>query len=141
MPAAGRPGLPVFRRFRTSDLDYGASLNRSRQYSDIRIVNRRFALAGVFGALCLLASTLFADQSAGRGSGALIGKLGGKRTVTVWAVGDGGDGGPPAVKVAKRIARDKPDLFLYLGDVYDNGTAQEYRKLYRPVYHRLDRIT
>ena len=35
------------------------------------------------------------------------------------------------------IARDKPDRFLYLGDVYPVGTAAAYRTAYDPVYGRL----
>jgi hypothetical protein len=102
---------------------------------------RRIACTIGLSILCLLALAMLAGNSSGRSSHSVIGKLGGKKTATVWAVGDGADGGPPAVKIAKRIARDKPDLFLYLGDVYENGTAKEYRKLYKPVYGRLDRIT
>jgi len=46
----------------------------------------------------------------------------------VWAVGDGADGSPVARKLARRIAADQPDRFLYLGDVYPSGTAQDYRR-------------
>jgi hypothetical protein len=107
----------------------------------MRTVKRHIASACAFATLCLLVSVVLAGTSSARSSHSVIGKLGGKRTATVWAVGDGADGGPPAVKIAKRIARDKPDLFLYLGDVYENGTALEYKKLYKPVYRHLDRIT
>ena len=38
---------------------------------------------------------------------------------------------------------DRPDRFLYLGDVYPNGTAAEFRRNYAPIYgalkdHRAD---
>lgn len=64
----------------------------------------------------------------------------GERAV-VWAVGDGADGGSKAKALADRIASDRPDHFLYLGDVYDDGTAEEFERNYRSVYGRLDRIT
>jgi hypothetical protein len=38
--------------------------------------------------------------------------------VVVWAVGDGPDGGTAATRVAQLIARGRPDLVLFLGDVY-----------------------
>lgn len=59
----------------------------------------------------------------------------------VWAVGDGADGDDEAKALARRIAHSKPDLFLYLGDVYDEGTASEFAQNYAPVYGRLARVT
>jgi hypothetical protein len=59
----------------------------------------------------------------------------------VWATGDGGDGSRVARRLARRIARDRPDRFLYLGDVYPSGTALDYRLRYQPVYGRLAEIT
>ena len=59
----------------------------------------------------------------------------------VWAVGDGANGTTTAARMAKRIAADRPDRFLYLGDVYDHGTAAEFRRNYSPIYGRLARIT
>ena len=44
----------------------------------------------------------------------------------VWAVGDGADGSPIARKLARLIAADQPDRFLYLGDVYPSGTATRF---------------
>src|SRR4051794_2199874 len=35
------------------------------------------------------------------------------------------------------IARDHPDRFLYLGDVYPVGSADAFRTAYDPVYGRL----
>jgi Calcineurin-like phosphoesterase len=63
------------------------------------------------------------------------------RAATVWAVGDGADGKGNARAVARLIARDRPSRFLYLGDVYDRGTASEFARNYRPTYGRLARIT
>ena len=59
----------------------------------------------------------------------------------VWAVGDGGDGSRAAKTLAARIRSDRPDRFLYLGDVYPNGTAAEFRRNYTTVYGPLNRIT
>jgi hypothetical protein len=60
---------------------------------------------------------------------------------TVWAVGDGADGSAIAQRLARRIERSRPEAFLYLGDVYPGGTAEDYRRNWRPVYGRLDPIT
>jgi hypothetical protein len=64
-----------------------------------------------------------------------------EQRAVVWAVGDGGDGSLGARRMAARIARDRPDRFLYLGDVYESGTAAEFRRNYEPSYGRLKRIT
>jgi predicted phosphodiesterase len=63
-----------------------------------------------------------------------------KRTAEVWAIGDGADGGDKARRVAEMVARSKPDRVLYLGDVYDAGTQEEYENNYRPAYGRFDSI-
>jgi hypothetical protein len=59
----------------------------------------------------------------------------------VWAVGDGADGSAVARRLARRIERDRPDAFLYLGDVYPGGTADDYARNYDPIYGRLAPIT
>lgn len=59
----------------------------------------------------------------------------------VWAVGDGADGGTNAKRVARRIAADHPDRVLYLGDVYETGSARDFRHGYAGVYGRLASIT
>jgi calcineurin-like phosphoesterase family protein len=59
----------------------------------------------------------------------------------VWAVGDGADGSAIARRLARRIERDDPDAFLYLGDVYPGGTASDYARNYEPIYGRLAPIT
>lgn len=53
---------------------------------------------------------------------------------TVWAVGDGGDGGSAAKQLARRIAAEQPDRVMYLGDVYESGTAAEFRENFSTVY-------
>ena len=63
------------------------------------------------------------------------------RHAVVWAVGDGADGSAPAKALAARIAADRPARLLYLGDVYDDGSAGDFVDNYRPVYGRLDTRT
>lgn len=59
----------------------------------------------------------------------------------VWAVGDGADGSEVSKKVAQMIFERRVDRFLYLGDVYETGTALEYQNNYRPVYGMLEEKT
>jgi hypothetical protein len=59
------------------------------------------------------------------------------RRAVVWAVGDGADGGEDGRRVAARIAAGRPDRFLYLGDVYEKGTPEEFAENYAPGYGRL----
>jgi Calcineurin-like phosphoesterase len=60
---------------------------------------------------------------------------------TVWAVGDGADGSADAQALAERIARARPALFVYLGDVYQRGLASDFRDHYATVYGPLDART
>jgi len=62
-------------------------------------------------------------------------------TTVVWAVGDGADGGSQGKQVSRMIRADRPARFLYLGDVYERGTASEFRRNYSPAYGALNRIT
>jgi Calcineurin-like phosphoesterase len=57
----------------------------------------------------------------------------------VWAVGDGGNGSDQARAVARLIAGDRPSRVLYLGDVYETGTAADFRKRFVTVYGSLAR--
>jgi Calcineurin-like phosphoesterase len=59
----------------------------------------------------------------------------------VWAVGDGADGSPIARRLGRLIERDRPDAFLYLGDVYPSGTAGDFARNYDTIYGRLADIT
>jgi hypothetical protein len=59
----------------------------------------------------------------------------------VWAVGDGGDGGAAARRLARRIVRGHPDWFVYLGDVYEGRSLAEFEREYGRVYGGLARIT
>jgi hypothetical protein len=58
-------------------------------------------------------------------------------TSTVWAVGDGADGGRGAA-VAQLIAEGRPARFIYLGDVYETGTPEEFARAYAPFFGRFD---
>jgi calcineurin-like phosphoesterase family protein len=60
---------------------------------------------------------------------------------TVWAVGDGADTGSSDDALAAMIAQHNSDAFLYLGDVYEHGTAGEFSLGYDPGYGRLKSIT
>jgi 3',5'-cyclic AMP phosphodiesterase CpdA len=95
-------------------------------------------------AVALGAGTLTACGS-GDGSGSSAAKpipsAKSKRTAQVWAIGDGADGGDSARQVADMVAAAKPDRLLYLGDVYDDGTSENFARNYRPVYGRFDKIT
>lgn len=58
----------------------------------------------------------------------------------VWAVGDGADGGEDALSVAQLISSQPFDRFLYLGDIYDDGTEEEFEEHYDAAYgHFADR--
>jgi acid phosphatase type 7 len=59
----------------------------------------------------------------------------------VWAVGDGADGGAAGRRVARMIARREVDVLLYLGDVYDHGTAAEFDSNYETTYGGLSSLT
>jgi hypothetical protein len=59
----------------------------------------------------------------------------------VWAVGDAATPGRSADRVAALVRRARPDRFLYLGDVYETGTAKEFRHWYHPRFGALARIT
>jgi len=51
-----------------------------------------------------------------------------------WAIGDGGTTGEAAREVAALVARDRPDGILYLGDVYEQGTPEEFEENFADVY-------
>jgi Calcineurin-like phosphoesterase len=64
-----------------------------------------------------------------------------RRAAEVWAVGDGATGGPAARRVVRMIERADPDRVLYLGDVYEHGTAEEYERNYDPTYGTFADVT
>ncbi len=59
----------------------------------------------------------------------------------VWAVGDGGVAGPGDDRLAGRVGSWGIDRLLYLGDVYENGSAREFRERYHPGWGRFKSIT
>ena len=59
----------------------------------------------------------------------------------VWAVGDAATPGPGPRRLAATIRRARPDRLLYLGDVYESGTAAEFRRNYDPLYGSLGSVT
>ncbi|MFN2615747.1 MAG: metallophosphoesterase [Thermoleophilaceae bacterium] len=60
---------------------------------------------------------------------------------SVWAVGDAGIDRPAARRLARRVRAAHPRRFLYLGDVYEHGTAEDFRRNYAPLYGALARRT
>jgi hypothetical protein len=101
----------------------------------------RAAALGTLGA----AAACLALASCGSGD-AVVGPVtgGGKAPpaaqagrAVVWAVGDGADGSAAGRSVAARIATGRVDRLLYLGDVYEHGTAEEFARNYGRTYGRL----
>jgi hypothetical protein len=106
---------------------------------------RLVTIAAPAGAVVLAAAVLLATggddaQPAGSGGGAFVRSVPGERAV-VWAVGDGADDTPEAGAVSARLTRVRVDRLLYLGDVYERGTAEEFAGVYAPTYGRLARVT
>ena len=59
--------------------------------------------------------------------------------VVIWAVGDGGVDNEPSRKVVEMIAKDDPAHVIYLGDVYETGTPEEFETfgdVWRPLVKR-----
>jgi hypothetical protein len=97
-------------------------------------------------AVCAFTALLVSLTAAGPTSGADGPAWGDDLTrrdaaATIWAVGDGADGSAASTAVAELIEADAPDRFLYLGDVYENGTASDFADRYQPVYGALAAIT
>jgi hypothetical protein len=65
----------------------------------------------------------------------------GEGPVLVTAVGDGAGGLPGSYEVAELIEGWDPDMFLYLGDIYNNGSYSEFVNYYEPTFGRLKDIT
>ena len=61
--------------------------------------------------------------------------------VVLAAVGDGAGGMQTSWEVAGLIESWDPDMFAYLGDVYNNGTYTEFMNYYEPTFGRLRDIT
>lgn len=55
-------------------------------------------------------------------------------STTIWAVGDGAAAGDTDDRVGQMIGAQSFDDFLYLGDVYDTGTAADFATKYESAY-------
>lgn len=100
----------------------------------------------IFSALLAIAALAAAaihltSEDGGESQGGPIASEPGLERAIVWAVGDGADGSSDARRVAALIDPETTDRFLYLGDVYDTGTATEFANNYAGVYGALDPIT
>ena len=60
-----------------------------------------------------------------------------QQPTVVWAFGDGADGSANQRRLARLVFADDPDRVLYLGDVYETGTADEFERNFRRPYRRL----
>lgn len=98
-----------------------------------------FVLAAAVATAVLLATNDDFEPAA-RGGTTFVRSVPGDNAV-VWAVGDGADGSAEGRAVAGLIAADAPDRLLYLGDVYELGTAEEFRRNYDTTYGPLARVT
>ncbi len=78
---------------------------------------------------CVVAAALAASGCGGGGGGA-----GGGAGTVVWAIGDGGAGTDAAKQVAAQVAKDDPKAVIFLGDVYEGGTAAEFASNFGAVY-------
>lgn len=61
--------------------------------------------------------------------------------LTIAAVGDGAGGLPGSYAVGNLVAGMNPDLFLYLGDIYNAGTYAEFTNYYDTAFGQLKGIT
>ena len=59
----------------------------------------------------------------------------------VWAVGDAATPGPDADAIGRLVRHARPQLFLYLGDVYETGSRSDFRRWYHPRFGSLAGIT
>lgn len=64
-----------------------------------------------------------------------------ERAAVVWAVGDGANGSFDARTVAQLMSAEPYDRMLYLGDVYPDGTQEDFEQNYRSVYGHMDKRT
>jgi hypothetical protein len=121
---AGQPGVAGAR-----DCHHGGMSRRVRVASSVAIV-----------AVSVAATVLAACQAAPPPhpvANRAFPSARGHAPAEVWAVGDGADGSRAARALADEIMRARPDRFLYLGDVYESGTAAEFARNYAPVYGQL----
>ena len=96
----------------------------------------RIALSGMVAAIALGACG-GGDDDGGGGAGTSPSPPKPESGTLVYAVGDAADGEEPATDLAEFIVRQRPDRFLYLGDVYERGTPSEFRRHYEPMFGAL----
>ena len=96
---------------------------------------RTFVIAISLAGIVLLSAMPFGGPANGTG-----GRATAKRATTLWAVGDAENSARARV-LAARVRRERPDRLLYLGDVYETGTAREFRQGYDALYGSLSRRT
>jgi hypothetical protein len=65
---------------------------------------------------------------------AAAGAPGRAAATTLFAVGDAADGSARSAALADAILARRPDGLLYLGDVYESGTASQFGSNYEPLY-------
>jgi hypothetical protein len=65
----------------------------------------------------------------------------GDQPIVIGAVGDGAGGQPASYDVAALIDGWNPQMFLYLGDVYNAGSYTEFINYYDPTFGRMKDIT
>jgi len=91
---------------------------------------------------CLLLAALVPAGCGGDGDGDSGGAgPDGSGPPTAWAVGDGGVAERDDDRLGEFLARQRVDLLLYLGDVYETGTAEEFERHYDPAFGRFKRVT
>jgi hypothetical protein len=100
-----------------------------------RVAVMAIALAAALAGAALSASGATDSPSAGEAADPTATRA------VVWAVGDAATPGPAADRVAALVRGGDPDRFLYLGDVYETGTARDFRLWYHPRFGRLAHIT
>lgn len=103
-----------------------------------RLLGLLIGVAAAFGLLQGI-EALRGDPPPGEGGFPFVRSVSAKGA-TIWAVGDG-DSSQAGRAVAARIAGAPFDRLLYLGDVYESGTAGEFASNYGPTYGRLRRLT
>ncbi len=87
------------------------------------------------GAALLALVVVIAVSATGRAAAA-------PKPILVWAVGDGPNPvNKRATEVAAMIRASKPDDVLYLGDVYETGSTQDFARYYDPTYGKFASIT
>jgi Calcineurin-like phosphoesterase len=89
---------------------------------------RRHRLLAVPGPARVLASVVAVALLAAGGA------PGPAAATTLYAVGDGADGSAAAKALVDAIVARRPDGLLYLGDVYEAGTASQFASSYEPLY-------